>query len=120
MTASGARKMMPMSKAARSHTIKRPERDQTSMRSASEPSRREPIERKEAERERDIDQGDGAGALIVGLLDRLVIDQERQRDDAFGADEQHDPELVDGKEQAEAAAGDRGRKGSGQNDAAHD
>src|ERR1700734_4129291 len=106
MTASGAVKMVPIIRGARSPPRK--------------PPGGEPIKREEPERERDIDHRDCAGGLVVRFLDRLVIDQERQRDDALGADEQDDPEFVDGKEQAKAAASDRGGKGGWQNDAAHD
>src|ERR1700741_1724881 len=96
---------MPIKSAAAPQASARPALDHTSI-AASEAGENVAIERVERQRQRDVDQRDDAGGGVVALLDSLVIDQERQGDDAFGTDEQHDAELIDGEEQA--AAGPRG------------
>ena len=89
---------------------------------AAPPSRRddEAVEAEQPERQRDVHDRDGAGRRVVGFLDRLVVDQQRQRDDALGADEQHDAEFVDRQQQAQAAAGEQRRHRGRQDDLAHD
>src|SRR5579883_3580918 len=106
--------------AARNQARRWPDLDQTSMAAVLEARDGEAVEREEAERQTDIGDGDDASRGVVELLDRLVVDEERQGDDVLGADEENDAEFVDGEQQAEAAAGEEGRERRRQDDLADD
>src|SRR6185437_11635068 len=65
----------------------RPVLDQTST-PAPEVRDDEAVQRIERDRQRDVDDRDDAGGRVIELLDRLVVDQKRQRDHVLRADEQ--------------------------------
>src|SRR5215470_8978413 len=116
---SGSAYTMPARTANVPQAPQRTPLDQTSTAPSDLPERA-PVTEVQDDRQHDVDEGDDAGRGVVKLLDRLVVDQERQRGHALGADEQDDAELVDREEQAEAPAGEERRKRRRQDDLADD
>src|ERR1700676_2064741 len=101
--------MMPTSTARKDQIKPLALLDQTST-AAPKSRENQAVETVKRQRQHDIDDGDGAGGRVVTLLDRFVVNEQRQRDHALGTDEQDDAELVHGQQQAQAAAGKQRRQ----------
>src|SRR5258708_35765715 len=98
---------MPATRPSAAQTAALPPLEQTST-AGTHAGDGDTIEAEQGQGKKYVDQRDGAGRRVVGFLDRLIVDQQRQGDDAFGADEQDDAEFVDGEQQAKAAARQQG------------